>query len=73
MLDVGGVDRAGEAVVGVVRDLHGLVLTVVRNDAEDRSEDLLLRDRHRVVDVGEDGRVDVPALVEAGRTAATED
>ena len=73
VLDVGGPDRAAEAVVGVVGDGDGLLLAVVGDDRQDRAEDLLLGDLHVVVDVGEDGRLDVPALGEVRRTAATGD
>ena len=51
-------DRVGVAVVG--------------DDDEHRPEDLLLGDLHLVVHVGEDGRLDVVALVEPGRPAATD-
>ena len=46
---------------------------VVGDEREDRPEDLLLGDGHRVVDVGEQRRLDVPALVEAGRPTAADD
>src|SRR6516165_2683903 len=55
---------AAQAVVGVVGDLHRVVVTVVGDDDEHGTEDLLLGDLHLVVDVGEDGRLDVPALGE---------
>ena len=50
------------------------VLVVVGDHGDDRAEDLLLGDRHAVVDVGEEGRLDeVAALVLAagGRRRAT--
>ena len=68
-----GPHRARQAVVGVVGDGHGVVVGVVGDERQHRAEDLLLGDRHRVVDVGEQGRLDVPALVEAGGTTAADD
>src|SRR4051794_21823176 len=62
-----GPDRAGEGVVGVVGDAHGVSLVVVRDDGQHRAEDLLLRDPHPVVDVGEQRWCDVPTAVEAVR------
>src|SRR4051794_34220560 len=59
--------RSRQPVVGVVRDAYGSVvigLVVVRDDREDGAEDLLLRDPHPVVDVGEQRGCDVPAAVE---------
>src|SRR5690349_13947789 len=41
-LEVPGVDRPGEPVVGVVGDADGVVVTVVRDDDEHGPEDLLL-------------------------------
>src|SRR5205807_3402759 len=42
----------------------------VRNDREHRTEDLFLRDPHAVVDVHEERRLDVPALLHRGRSSA---
>jgi hypothetical protein len=67
VLLVGGPHAAGQAVLGVVGDAHGVVLVLVGDDDQHRAEDLLLGDPHRVVDVGEDGRRDVVALLQAGR------
>ena len=58
---VGGPHRAGQAVVGVVGDADRVVDVVVGDHRQHRAEDLLLGDRHLVVDVDEDGRLDVPA------------
>ena len=44
-----------------------VVDVVVGDGDEHRAEDLLLGDGHLVVDVGEERRLDVPALVEARR------
>src|SRR4051794_15264319 len=65
-------DRPGEPVVAVVGHVDGLLDRVVGDDRQDRPEDLLLGDRHLVVDVGENRRLDVPADVEVLRAAATE-
>src|SRR3954467_4371279 len=62
---VGRPDSAGEPVVAVVRDPKGIRLVVVREDAQDRSEDLLLRDPHRGLDVGERGGSDVVTALES--------
>ena len=57
----------GQACVAQTRILASrdryqeVVDAVIRNHREYRSEDLLARDRHLVVDVDEDGRLDVPA------------
>ena len=42
----------------------GILVVVVGDDRQHRAEDLLLGDGHRVVDVGEDGRLHVVAGVE---------
>ena len=44
----------------------------VGDDGDDRAEDLLLGDRGVGVDVGEDGRLDVPAAVDVGAPAAAD-
>src|SRR3989304_384374 len=53
--DVAGDYPAGQAVDGIVGDGHGFVVAVVLDDANDRAEDLFLRDAHLVVDVGDAG------------------
>ena len=53
----------GRPVAGVVGDADGVVLVLVADQREDRSEDLLPGDGHAVVHVGEDGRSDEEALV----------
>ena len=50
----------------VVCQPDGLFFGVVRDDDDDRPEDLLLGDGHRVVDVGKERRPDVEALGERG-------
>ena len=70
-VDVVGEDGGVEAVDRVVGERHGVVLVVGRNHAEHRPEDLLAGDGRVVVDVAEDGRLDVVAAVEVlGPTAA---
>ncbi len=54
-------DRAVEPVHRVVGDGDRLVLGLVGDDGQHRSEDLLLRDRGVRIDVGEHGRLDEPA------------
>ena len=51
--------------------LTASLLVVGRDDAEHRSEDLLLGDGRRVVDVAEHGRLDEPPALEVLRTSAT--
>ena len=67
---VGGEHRGVEAVDRVVGDADRVVLVGGGDHAEHRTEDLLLRDRRRVVDVAEHRRLDEPAAVEVLRTPA---
>src|SRR5215212_3709592 len=53
--EVLGPDVAREPVRDVVRNPDRIGLVVERDQAGDRTEDLVLRDPHPVVDVGEDG------------------
>ena len=64
---------AGKAVRRIVRDRDRIRFRVVGNDREHRPEDLFLRDRHLVVDVREDRRLDVEALRKIRRPAAAGD
>ena len=59
-------DAGAEPVEGVVGDLERVVLVVEAGHRDDRAEDLLLEDPHRVVAL-EDRRLDVVA---AGQVAA---
>src|SRR3989475_220576 len=69
--DVPGPHPAGQAVHRVVRHPDGVFHRLVPDDRENRPEDLLLRDPHRVVHVAEDGGLDVvAALGDARRDAA---
>ena len=52
--DVVGPNCTGEAVFCTVREVHGLLLRVERQYADDRAEDLLLRHAHLVLDIGKD-------------------
>src|SRR5574337_1566807 len=56
--DVLAPDVAGQAVLHVVGLGDRIRLVVERDQARDRAEDLLLRDAHRVLHVGEDRRPD---------------
>src|SRR5712691_12653171 len=60
-------DAAGQAVHGVVRDADRVVVVLVREDGEHGAEDLLAGDGHLRLHTGEDGRLDVVALRQAGR------
>src|SRR5687768_13651255 len=62
---------AGQAILRVVRDRDRLFFRVVRNDRQHRPEDLLLRHRHLVVDIREDGGLDVEPFGQVRRLAAT--
>src|ERR1700704_2926405 len=67
-------DVTGETIGRVVGDLHRFGFILGTEDREHGSEDFLPRNRHVVGDVGEDGRADVEALVDAFRqTRATGD
>ena len=67
---VGGPDAAAEPELAVVGQPHRLVVVVEPDDHADRAEELLAGDRHRVVDVDEQRRLDEEALVQARRPAA---
>src|SRR5271169_1594385 len=64
--------RSTEAVRRVVGDRDGVGLVTVANHRDDRPEDLFLRHLHRVVDIDEDGGLDIPTVIEPGRTNAAE-
>src|SRR5579862_4692313 len=68
LFDVGRLHIGGEAVLGVVADIDGLVDRFVAEDRQHRAEDLFTGDGHVVGDVGEDGGLHIVALVEAIRT-----
>ncbi|TME89161.1 MAG: aldehyde dehydrogenase, partial [Chloroflexi bacterium] len=61
---VAGIDRGGQSVADGVRGGDGALVVVRRDDAHHRSEDLLLRDAHVRVDVGEDRRLDEVARLQ---------
>jgi ParB family chromosome partitioning protein len=58
---------AGEPVQAVVRDPERVLLVIVGDDGEHRTEDLLLRDRHAARDVDEQGGLDPETLVASRR------
>src|SRR5262245_49571141 len=66
-------DVAGEPVDAVIGDLDRVLLVLVRDHHEDGTEDLLLRDRHGVVDVDEQRRLDPEARVAPGRRVGAAD
>ena len=73
-LRIRAVDGAVQAVDRVVGLGDGVVGAVVLDEADDRPEDLLLRDRHAAVDVVEHRRLDeVPARQVVGPPAARHD
>ena len=65
----GGVERAGEAVLGVVGDGEGIVEAGGLDDGEDGAEDFFERDAGGGGDVGDDGGGDVEAAVGRVSTA----
>src|SRR5918999_3300950 len=71
-LGVGGPDRAAEPEVRVVRDADRVGLVLVGDHRQEGAEDLLLRDRGVVVDVGEHRRLDEPTGVAARGAAAAD-
>ncbi len=72
-LQVARPDVGGEAVLRVVRQRERLFVGVERGDRDDRAEDLLLEDAGVGGDVGEHGRGDEVAGVEALGPAAAGD
>jgi hypothetical protein len=62
-----------QPIAAVVGKAHRLVVIVVADDDEDWAEDLLLGDRHGVVNSHEQRRFDVPALGQMGRSPTPED
>ncbi len=58
-------DAGGKPELRIVRALDDFVLRPEGQDAHDRAEDLLAGDPHVVGDVGEDGRLDEEAVLEA--------
>src|SRR5919201_6324070 len=69
-VEVAGPHASRQAVLRVVGDADGVVVIVKRDNDEHGTEDLVLGDAHGAVDVGEDRRLDVPALPLARRPAA---
>ena len=55
------IDAGIQAIADVVGNGNGIIDVLVSDDAEDWSEDFILRDCHAVLDVGEDDRMDVVA------------
>src|SRR5882757_2743300 len=64
-------DVTGETIGRVVGDLHRVRFVLGAKDGQHRPKDFLARDRHVVGDVGEDGRANIKALVDALRQART--
>src|SRR6516162_3047837 len=69
LVEVGPRDKAGQAVIGVVGDVYGLIDVVIAEDAQHRPEDFLARDRHVIGDIRENGRLDVVTGVQPCRPA----
>src|SRR5260370_6268841 len=72
VLEVRGEHSPVEPVGRVIRDRNRLVLVLVGENGEHWAEDLLLRDPVAGLDVGEDGRLDVPASIVAVATPASD-
>ena len=71
-IGVGGPHRAREAVLAVVGDAHRVGNIVERNHGQYRAEDLITRNPHVVVRIGEHRGLHVPAAIDAGwQTVAT--
>src|SRR5205823_338013 len=73
VLRVSGPHRAGQAVVAVVGDPHGVGLVFVPDDRQHWAEDLLPGDPHLVGHVRENGGRDVPAPLVRPPGAADDD
>src|SRR5688572_7970399 len=71
-LGVRRVDRAMQAVHRAVRFLDGIVDVLIGDERDNGPEDLLARDRHRLLHVTEHGRLDEVTAIEALRPAAAE-
>jgi len=56
-------DSASQTALTVVGDRDRVRRAVIRKDREDRTENLLPRDRHRIIDIPDDCRPDERALV----------
>ena len=61
--DVLGKDSRGETVLGIVGSLENLLLGLELDQDDDGSEDFLMTDLHRFVDISKDGRLDIVTLV----------
>src|SRR6185437_12687468 len=70
---VRGVDRAGETVLGVVRDVERFFVIFYTNDGEHRAKDFFLRDARGGRDIRYDGGLDVVAPVFLDALPAGED
>src|SRR2546425_6880182 len=64
--EIVGVDGRREAVAHGVRGLERRLEVICGNDADHRSEDLLLRERHPRVDLAEDRRLDEVSSAQLG-------
>src|ERR1700731_755409 len=70
-LDGVGGDIARQTIGRVVGDPDRVFLVLGTHDHEHRPEDFLTRDGHVLGDVGEDGRANIQALVDAFRQTGT--
>ena len=61
--DVLGKDSRGETVLGIVGSLENLLLGLELDQDDDGSENFLMTDLHRLVDISKDGRLDIVTLV----------
>jgi hypothetical protein len=64
-LGIGSPYAAAKAIRRIVGDSDGICLVLVRNNNEDRTEDLFSGDPHRVADVGEQSGAQVEASFQA--------
>ena len=62
-VEAGRVDGGGETVGGGVAETDGVVFGLELGDGADGPEDLFLHNLHVFGDAGEDGRLDVVALL----------
>src|SRR4051812_22992169 len=72
LADVAAPDAGSEAVGRAVGDAQGVGLVLELDDADDGAKNLLLRDPHLVLDIGEHGRADEIAALADTRSACDE-
>src|SRR5690606_38624716 len=65
------IDRCIQALLGIIGLANRIILILEGDDGNDRAEDFLLGDIHVGLDVDENSRLNIEALVQACRATAT--